>query len=123
MKPTSFAPFSARLEPVPRSGVQYLVLVNSSGRELHNYSFSAYLYSELLRRNPLVRNVPFRQYAGSGATLPSGQVMRFKPIDKDIEDPIVPAVTRVQVVGHCDEGHFRQQWVNTDSGELRPIGD
>ena len=47
--------------------------------------------------------------------------MRFKPFYKEIQDPIVEPITRVQVVGHCDEGHFRQEWMNTGSGELRPV--
>ena len=48
--------------------------------------------------------------------------MRFRPFDKEIQDPIVELITRIQVVGHCDEGHFRQEWINTESGELRPVG-
>jgi len=48
--------------------------------------------------------------------------MRFKPYDMEIQDPIVELITRVQVVGHCDEGHFRQEWMNTESGGLRPVG-
>jgi len=48
--------------------------------------------------------------------------MRFRPVDKEIQDPLVQPVTRVLVVGHCDQGRFRQEWMNTESGELRPVG-
>src|SRR5437899_3788145 len=115
LKPTPFAPLSARLEPVPGSAAKYFVLTNTSGQELHNFRYSAYLYSELLRRHPFVRRLPVRQWVASGSSLKAGQVMRFKPFDKEIQDPIVEPITRVQVVGHCDEGHFRQDWLNTES--------
>jgi hypothetical protein len=121
-KPTPFAPLSARLEPVPGSAAQYFVLTNTSGQELHNFRYSAYLYSELLRRHPFVRSVPIRQFVASGSSLRAGQVMRFRPVDMEIQDPVVQPITRVQVVGHCDEGHFRQEWMNTESGELRLVG-
>ncbi len=121
-QPTPFAPLSARLEPIPGSAAQYFVLANTSGQELHNFHYSAYLYNALLRRPPSVRRLPIRQFVGSGSSLRAGQVMRFKPFDMEIQDSIVELITRVQVVGHCDEGRFRQEWINTESGELRPAG-
>jgi len=120
-KSVPFAPLSARLEPVPGSAALYFVVINTSGQELHNYRYSAYLYSELLRRHPFARKLPIRQYVGSGYNLGRSQIMRFRRLDKNIEDPIVEAITRVQIVGHCDEGHFRQEWTTTESGELRPV--
>src|SRR3954466_7089149 len=77
-KHSSFSPFSAHLESIPGSAAQYLVLINTSGRDLHNFRYSAYLYSELIPHHPLARNRPFKQLLGSGHTLASGQVMRFR---------------------------------------------
>jgi len=48
--------------------------------------------------------------------------MRFRPVDKEIQDPLIQPITRVLIVGHCDEGHFRQEWTTTGSGELRAVG-
>jgi hypothetical protein len=117
-----FAPFSAKLESIRGSPAQYFFVVNTSGQELHNYKYTAYLYSELLRRDPLVRNLPIRKDIASGSRLRPGQVMRFRSFDKAIQDPLVQPITRVLIVGHCDEGRFRQQWMTTISGELRPVG-
>src|ERR1017187_4152907 len=44
---TSFAPFDARLEPVPDSVAKYLIFLNTDGRTLHNYNFSAYLWNDV----------------------------------------------------------------------------
>ena len=119
---SKFTPFSAKLESVQGGGAQYFVIINTSGQELHNFSYTAYLYSELLRRHPAVRNLPIRPDLASGSRLKPGQVMRFRSYDKGIQDPLVQPITRVLIVGHCDEGKFRQEWMTTTSGELRPVG-
>src|SRR5437868_6096318 len=87
-KASAFAPLSARLEPAPGGAAQYFVLTNSSGQELHNFRCSVYAYSELLRRHPFVRRVPIRQFIVSDCRIKIGQVMRFRPHDKLIQDSI-----------------------------------
>jgi hypothetical protein len=117
---TSFAPFDARLEPVPDSVAKYLIFLNTDGRTLHNYNFSAYLWNDdsLDRRR---WETPIKRYMGSGAGLLPGQSIRFHPLGFGIEDPLPEHVTRVEIMGHCDEGDFRQLWRNTSSGQLQLI--
>src|SRR2546425_993922 len=71
-KYTSFTPLDARLEPGLGGGALYFVLVNTSGRPLHNYSFSAYLWNEHDQRARL-RKRPVRRYLGSGSELGAGK--------------------------------------------------
>ena len=118
---TSFAPVNARLEPVPGGGAQYFLLINTSGRELHNVSLSAYLWDEHTE-SLISRQQPCRRYEGSGSSWPAGKAQRFRPLGMHVEDPITQPVTRAEVVGHCDEGYFRQAWVGTESGQLQPVG-
>jgi hypothetical protein len=117
---TSFAPFDARLEPIPDSVARYIIFLNTGGRALHNYSFSAYLWDdETLNR--FRREKPIKRYMGSGVSLLPGQSIRFHPLGFGIEDPIRQPMTRVELTGHCDEGDFRQSWRNTPSGQLQSI--
>jgi len=121
LKPTSFAPFDARLEPAPGGGARYLVLVNTSDKDLHNYSFSVYAWDER-GANPIAAGTPFGSGQGSGRLWKSGEAGRFNERGKGIEAPLDHAITKVQLVGHCDEGAFRQVWTGTESGELRRVG-
>ena len=105
---TSFAPIEPRLESIPGGGAQYFVLVNTSGKDLHNVSFSAYLYNED-EQNPVKRGKWVYEFQGSGATWGLGIAKRFRDRRMRGEQlPITKPVTKVEVVGHCDEGHFRQ---------------
>src|SRR2546425_9664863 len=112
-KTSDFAPFEAQLEPVRGGGAKHLVLINSSGRELHNFRFSAYVFNEhslyWVRRHQ-----PYRDYLGSGAALPSGKEIHFRLVGLGTEDSLLEGVTRIEVVGHCDEGKFRQVWRDTE---------
>ena len=121
LKPTSFAPFEARLEPVPGGGVKYLVLVNDGSQDLHNWSISAYLWNEH-QSNPVVAGNPHCYVQGSGSLWKAGTAQRIVQRGKGVELPLNAAVTKVQLVGQCDEGSFRQVWTGTESGELRRVG-
>jgi hypothetical protein len=117
---TSFAPLDAKLEPVPNGGARYFVLVNTTGQDLHNFSFSAYLWNDD-DWNPIRQQRPVKHYTASGARLEAGKAVRFQSWGMGIEDPILVPVSRVEVVGQCDEGHIRQAWQNNESGQLRPL--
>src|SRR5450759_4275351 len=65
---TSFAPFDARLEPVPDSVAKYLIFLNTDGQTLHNYSYSAYLWSDE-PVDQLHRDRPTTRSMGSGVRL------------------------------------------------------
>jgi hypothetical protein len=121
LKPTSFSPFDARLEPVPGGGTKYLVLVNVSNQDLHNWSFSAYLWNER-QSNPIVAGNPHCYAQGSGRLWKAGTGVRIRQQGTGVELPINKAVTKVQLVGHCDEGAFRQVWAGAESDVLRRLG-
>jgi hypothetical protein len=118
---TDFAPLDARLEPVPGGGAKYFLLINTSGKTLHNVSFSAYLWDET-SPNVLTGRQPFLHGSVSHPEWPPGRAQRFRPRDMGIEGPITRPVTKVEVVGHCDEGYFRQLWLGTSSDQLQPSG-
>lgn len=117
---TTFAPFDARLEPVPNGAAKYLLFLNSSDQALHNFSFSAYMWNDD-SRSQLRRSRPIKRYIGSGIQLLPGQSIRFHPIGFGIEDPVLENVSRVEIMGHSKEGDFRELWLNTPSGELQFI--
>jgi hypothetical protein len=121
LQPTSFAPFDARLEPVPGGGAKYLVLVNTSDQDLHNWSASTYLWNEH-QASPVAAANVYCSIQGSGRLWKAGTAERVVQRGRGVELPINDAVTKVQLVGHCDEGAFRQVWTGTESGELRPVG-
>ncbi len=118
---TSFAPVTAELLPIPGGGAKYFVMLNTSGRTLHNFNASAYLWDER-SESPISRQRPFKRYFGSGPAWPSGEMASFGGWAKHA-DPIIESVTKVEVVGRCDEGYFRQAWVATGSGQLQPVGN
>jgi hypothetical protein len=47
--------------------------------------------------------------------------MRVGNFAKTMEEPISEAVSGVEIVGHCDEGRFRESWVNTGNDLLQPV--
>jgi len=49
-------------------------------------------------------------------------VQRFRDRDVNGEISILKPVSRVQIVGSCDEGRFREDWRITGSGQLQQIG-
>jgi hypothetical protein len=118
-KPKSFAPFEARLELI-HGGARHFVLVNSSGGELHNYSFSAYMYDDNAHR--LFRQHPVGMFVGSGRTLKADETLRFHR-SAETGESIILAVSSVELVGHCDEGRFHQFWRKADSGQLQLVCD
>ncbi len=119
-KSADFAPFDARFEAVPGGGAQHLVLINTSGRHLHNFRFAAHVWNEH-SRYWLRQHRPFRNYQGSGPELPIGKTIRFRLVGLGVEDSLVEPVTRLEVVGHCDEGKFHQVWTVTEVDHLQSL--
>jgi hypothetical protein len=117
------APLNPELERVPGSGARYLVLVNTSGQDMHHCSFAAFLSDEH-DANPLLRLQPYARCAGSKTVWRPGEEARFQCHDSPtMEFPIVQPLSHIEVVGHCDEGSFRQSWRLTESdNEVRPPG-
>jgi hypothetical protein len=131
LESTSFAPITARLETIPGGGAQHLVVVNTSGQVLHHYWFRAYMWDD----NALVYGVghhpdiPRRMsemtcsFIGSGEQWEPNEVIRFKDFRvQDKEGTIYFPVSRVQIVGRCDEGRFRENLAITPSGQLQLEG-
>jgi hypothetical protein len=114
----SLAPFDARLELVPGGGARHFVVINTSGQELHNYSFSAYMWND---KNAMLFHNDTHRFIASGATLQPGQALRFHGFARTAEELISEPVSRVEIVGHCTEGSFRQVWQYTDSDQLEPM--
>ena len=115
---TTFAPFDARLEPIPGGGAQYLVLVNRGEIDIHNFSGSVYIW---LYRDPNVTRLDTRAGSIYGHELKAGESLRFHYPTLKGEASILVPVSKVELVGHCEEGYFRQAWVITESGQLRNI--
>jgi len=115
---TSFAPLDARLEPIPGGGGQYLVLVNTSGRDMRNCSGSIYVWVD--RSSYEIRRNPGHSYF-SGPLIKTGQAVRIRGWATTVEAPITRRVTKVEIVAHCDEGYFREVWLNTDSHQLQRV--
>jgi hypothetical protein len=117
-----FTPLETQLDPVPGGGARYLVVVNTSGKELHHCRFAAYLYNGH-DPDPLQHLQHFARCAGHRDFWPPGDEARFHMRGTTLEFPIVDPVTRVDVIGHCDEGTIRQSWRITESeNEVRPPG-
>lgn len=128
---TSFAPVEARLELIPGGGAQHLVVINSSGQVLHNFRFRAYMWDDHALtymtgpNGDIPKRLPAMTYTfiASGSQWETNQVQRFKNRDlRDIEGVILLPVSRLQIVGRCDEGRFREEWQITPSGQLHLIG-
>jgi hypothetical protein len=130
LQDTSFAPLGARLEPIPGGGAQSFVMVNTSGQTLHHFRFRAYMWDDHTitytpdDNSPFPKLLPAMTYTfmGSGSQWEPGQGQRFRDRDLGGEIKILKPVSRVQIVGSCDEGHFREDWQITGSGQLQPMG-
>ena len=130
LQDTSFAPVDARLEPIPGGGAQYFVMVNTNGQTLHNVHFRAYMWDDRAitytagNNSSLPRRLPAMTYTfmGSGFEWDPGRMQRFRDRDLGGEIKILKPVSRVQIVGSCDEGRFREDWQITGSGQLQPMG-
>jgi len=126
LQDTAFVPLTAKLEPVPRGGAQYLVAINSSGRTLHHVHFRAYLWDDQHLfytggNQPFTpRRLPAMTYSaiGSGDKWEPDEAMRFQNWNLPMQNPLLTPITRVQIVGSCDEGRFRETWRITPSGQL-----
>lgn len=115
------APLRTEVEHVPGGGARYLVLINGSSQDLHHCTFSAFL-SDAHDPNPLLRLQPFARCSGTKNLWRSGEETRFECPDSHMEFPIIQSLGRVEVVGHCDEGSFRQSWrITASRDEPRPL--
>jgi len=115
---TAFSPLEVKLETAA-GGAKYLLVGNNSGQELHNYGFSVHIWSEHSPRRRWNAK-PFGRYDASGASWAVGKTLHFRALQSDMENPITEPISRVEVVGHCDMGHFRQTWVANEFGQLLP---
>lgn len=120
LEPTAFAPFEARLDPVPGGGAYRFVLVNTSGKELHNLWFTAESWDNHDHWLDLPSNKNYRWW-GKHDRLGPGKELRFKDFFMGIEGGVVKPISRVVLMGHCDEGKFTQSWRNTGDGHLQPF--
>lgn len=121
-----FAPVAAKLETIAGGGAKHLVLVNDSGQGLHNVRFSAYMWDDnhlfyTLNHLPQRRSVMTYSFEGSMPLWNPGQGQRFRDRSLNCEISIIRPVSRVQIVGSCDEGSFREDWQMTESGELQSM--
>jgi hypothetical protein len=117
-KYTEFKPVNAWLEPAGNGAVRHLVLVNASGQDLHNVTLSAYLWGRNFGANSM--NVPYGTH-GSYANWAAGEESRAHMLGMGVEVSLSEGVAKLEVVGHCDEGYFRQGWTATESGFLQPL--
>lgn len=130
LRDTTFAPVDVRLEPGNAGGAQHVVLVNTSGQELHNFTFRGSVWGDSSLTytgdpfDTLPQRVPAETYTftGSGGKWEPGQAVHLRERDLGIEGRILRPVTRVQIVGHCDEGSFREDWHMTRAGQWQRIG-
>lgn len=128
---TSFAPVEARLERVPGGGAQHLVIVNTSGQELHNCRFRAYMWDDRAPTYVAGPNACFPKYlpritytyTASESRWETNGTMRFSDFNlPKTEGVIFFPVSRLEIVGRCDEGRFREEWQINLSGQLQLIG-
>ena len=120
---TTFAPLQARLDSANAGGAQSMVLVNTSGQALHNVNFRAYMTLQgqmvstpnapvqLVSANGLPQRLPVQRFTFSGSAnkLFPAQVIHFSDRYTGGEGRILLPVTKVQIVGSCDEGAFRDE--------------
>ncbi len=118
-KDPSFAPLDAEFELVPGGGARYLVLTNSGGHDLHNLKLSIHIWNNV--NSDMMRDYTHHIF-GSVASLAPQETMRVQRLGSNLELPILERVTRIEVVGKCDEGFFRQTWDQTGSNYLQPVG-
>lgn len=131
LKDTAFAPLDAKLEPLPQGGAQCFVVANTSGQALRNVRFRAYMWDDRATTytggdpSSFPNSVSAMTYTFTGfvSQWEPGQVQRFRDRNLSSEIKILKPVSRVQIVGSCDAGHFREDWRITESGQLQPIGN
>lgn len=131
---TEFSPIEARLDTKLNGSSQHFVLINSSGQTLHHYRFAAYMWGESLMTTegdewatlPLRNQDPDQERTynceGSGEQWEPGQVFHFKDSRYSGEGKILQPISKVQIVGSCDEGTFREDWRINRSGQLEQVG-
>jgi hypothetical protein len=133
---TKFAPLQPKLDSLGYGGAQSMSLVNSSGQAMHNVHFRAYMWGQShLEQSPqqpymltsasgLPQRVPALTYSfmGSAGKLDAGQVIHFNNGNTGGESRILEPVTKIQIVGSCDEGDFRETWVLNGRGVLVLVG-
>ena len=127
---TQFAPLEPRLGRFKGGGMQYIVLVNTSGKELNNVSIHANMWGE----NDLVetrstfggtglpdRDTPHPFYLvwGSDSKISPGEVIHFRDRYLGGESIFIRLVYKVQIIGKCDEGRFRETWVIGNTNQFR----
>jgi hypothetical protein len=129
LQDTQFAPLEARLDPGHSGGAVYMVVINSSGQELHNVNFRGYMWGDspmTYTGDPymsLPQRVPERTYTfmGSSAEWSPGAVVHFTPRNFAGPGSLLRPVRSVKIVGTCDEGSFREEWQIARSGQLQLV--
>ena len=128
---TTFAPVEARLESIPGGGAQHLVVVNTSGRVLNNCRFRAYMWDDRAPTYVASPNANFPKYLpkmtytyiASESRWETNGTIRFKDFNlRGMEGIVLFPVSRLQIVGRCDEGRFREDWQTGPSGQLQLVG-
>ena len=117
---TSSAPFEANLEREANQGSHYLRLTNVSGHDLHNYTLSVYAWNVYMD-HPMYRHEPFLKAFGDDSVLKSGEKLRITSFGESLEEGVDQSITRVEGVGHCNEGKFRQGWIVDHCWKVHPI--
>jgi hypothetical protein len=93
------------------------VCVNTSGKDLHNVSSTIYVWNN---RNWLLEEHYTRRVHLSVPLWEAGEALRVREFAATREARITELISGVEIVGHCDEGLFRESWVNTDEDQLQP---
>jgi hypothetical protein len=125
-----FSPIEPRLNPAHAGGAKYFVLVNSSGQTLHHFSFRAYMWgdSAMTYAGDPVAALPQRAqqqtytFQGSGSQWEVGQGIHFRDRRFGGEGKILWPISKIQIVGSCDEGSFREDWQINSAGRLEQVG-
>jgi len=148
---TNFSPLAVRLEPVGTGGAEHLLLVNSSGTDLHDVTVTVYIWNDHERdwsgfqwqqhdsaliqpHSPLpseLAPMPSQrlvdQLWGTVPLLHAGEVVRCHPQgNPGMEATLWHSLswfngTRVEILGHCAEGEFRERLLMTESREFRLV--
>ena len=111
---TDFKPITVTLEPAPDSAARYLLAVNTSGQDLHNVVCRVYVWTQWYQPTLLDQRVYAGQPRVLGTAMVSadlwkaGESYRFSRSPKEVEWAILEKVLKLEVVGKCSEGRFRQ---------------
>ncbi len=125
LQDTTFAPIKPVLEPVT-GGAQHFVIINTSNQTLHNFRFRAYLWDDYnltytggnMPFTPRRRPAMTYTVTAAGVKWEPGVAQRPRDWRMPSELSILTPVTRVQIVGSCDEGQFREDWHINGAGQL-----